>query len=809
MGLESVKSERRLCWYRNPDIMFPLLLVILGILFFADPLFSSKNFYFRDVLNFHLPLRKVMIDSYAHGVFPLWNPRVYLGQLMLANPNYMALYPTVLLNLVFPFAYAFKLHLIVHALLAGTGIFFLQRQMGITPFAAFVGSAAYQLCGNVISMLNLYNIAPCVALLPWIGWAFLRCLKQVSRARIVTFGALFSLQIVLMEPLMMQCVLWLMLAIAVICLVEAPDKREAGKSLIKVVLWGTLFAIGLSAIQVLPSLELLRNSIRGKGYNSIVLSYWSMHPADLVNTIVPNLFGNTYTLRGEMYWGEKFHYAREGYFISLYLGISVVLLALFSSFSSRRALKAVFATIALISTVFALGQFGYVYLWIGKWLPVFRFGRYPIKYMLLSSLAICVLASLGIEAVRYRQIAFHRRLFPILIAVGLVVVGLCLGISVYISSHSSVIHNIISSWLTPDQLRYKNLTGIQQQLISAFRWAGLFGLISLALLFSARFWKNSLLVAGLLAFIIVAELSAQNVRLSPLISGADFAYTSEVEEYLKPTLESGLHRVYNVEPIGFLPVARFWAPNRSVAWLYLLLRRSGEPLFGIMNGVQYSISYSIDDLNTKESDEILRQGSKLEAGSFLILLGRLNATTLLTLGEMDSPKVSFCKSFYTGSDKKLMVYRLKDPAPRAYFASKVHWAGSQEKALESLLDPKFLYQGTAILEGTGQQDIQSDVTGQVRIMNYENNSVRCAVEAGGKGYLVLVDSYYPGWSATLDGSPVAIRRANYAFRAVEVPPGKHVVEFRYRPWSFYLGFLLSGLTLAIGVTVWYRKAKIS
>jgi len=68
----------------------------------ADVLFTSKNFYFRDILNFHYPLRKVLIDSYARGEWPLWNPYVYLGQPMLANPNYMAFYPSNLFHLFLP-----------------------------------------------------------------------------------------------------------------------------------------------------------------------------------------------------------------------------------------------------------------------------------------------------------------------------------------------------------------------------------------------------------------------------------------------------------------------------------------------------------------------------------------------------------------------------------------------------------------------------------------------------------------------------------------------------------------------------------
>src|SRR5207247_7183259 len=175
-------------WRTNPDIWYPALLVVAGILFFSDPLFYSKSFYFRDILNFHYPLVKVMIESYARGEFPLWNPYVYLGQPMLANPNYVAFYPTNLFHLFLPFNYAFKLHFIVHPILGGLGLYFLQRRLGVDGLAAFGGSLVYQFSGAVLSFLNLYNIVPAVGLIPWLGWAFLGALNGSRWGRILVFG---------------------------------------------------------------------------------------------------------------------------------------------------------------------------------------------------------------------------------------------------------------------------------------------------------------------------------------------------------------------------------------------------------------------------------------------------------------------------------------------------------------------------------------------------------------------------------------------------------------------------------------------
>ena len=55
------------------------------------------------------------------------------------------------------------------------------------------------------------------------------------------------------------------------------------------------------------------------------------------------------------------------------------------------------------------------------------------------------------------------------------------------------------------------------------------------------------------------------------------------------------------------------------------------------------------------------------------------------------------------------------------------------------------------------------------------------------GYLVLTDTYYPGWQATVDGEPTEILPANHAFRAVELSAGDHTIIFEYAPLSFRLG----------------------
>ncbi len=72
------------------------------------------------------------------------------------------------------------------------------------------------------------------------------------------------------------------------------------------------------------------------------------------------------------------------------------------------------------------------------------------------------------------------------------------------------------------------------------------------------------------------------------------------------------------------------------------------------------------------------------------------------------------------------------------------------------------------------------------------------VTSDAPGYLVLTDAYYPGWSATINGSATPIQRADVMFRAVSIPAGTSAVVFEYRP-SWLTPALLIGAAAWISV----------
>ena len=83
--------------------------------------------------------------------------------------------------------------------------------------------------------------------------------------------------------------------------------------------------------------------------------------------------------------------------------------------------------------------------------------------------------------------------------------------------------------------------------------------------------------------------------------------------------------------------------------------------------------------------------------------------------------------------------------------------------------------------------------------------VRISANTSSPALLMLNDSNYPGWQATVNGKPAPMLSTDYLFRGVMIPAGKSVVEFSYRPISFKLGAIVSVLTLLALIIVVARE----
>jgi hypothetical protein len=150
------------------------------------------------------------------------------------------------------------------------------------------------------------------------------------------------------------------------------------------------------------------------------------------------------------------------------------------------------------------------------------------------------------------------------------------------------------------------------------------------------------------------------------------------------------------------------------------------------------------------------------------------------------------------ADRVLNVYENTNVMPRATLVARARVAASRGEALSLVARPDFDPRTEVVLEDTPAvpaTDADAGTpAGTVRIDRYEPERISLTADvAPPGGWLVLSEVFFPGWTATVEGAPVPIVKADAAFRAVRLEAGPHAIDFRYQPRSFRLGMTLTAV----------------
>jgi len=128
--------------------------------------------------------------------------------------------------------------------------------------------------------------------------------------------------------------------------------------------------------------------------------------------------------------------------------------------------------------------------------------------------------------------------------------------------------------------------------------------------------------------------------------------------------------------------------------------------------------------------------------------------------------------------------------------------------IDMLSDPLFIAGDTAVVEGAVDMKKQCENKGRVQILEYLPNRVVLEAESECPAFLVLSDTYYPGWKAKIDsGAEVEPLRTNYLFRGLNIPSGKHKVIFEFQPKSFRIGIIITVSAFLCGCIIFLIAFK--
>lgn len=144
------------------------------------------------------------------------------------------------------------------------------------------------------------------------------------------------------------------------------------------------------------------------------------------------------------------------------------------------------------------------------------------------------------------------------------------------------------------------------------------------------------------------------------------------------------------------------------------------------------------------------------------------------------------------SDNDVDIFESKATLPRAFMV--YDW---EVNSLNELVKKDFPQDKRIILEENPKILKQNYSKNKVEYKLYGNQKFIIEVNTDNDGMLFVSDTYYPGWKAFVDGKETKIYKADFVFRAVEVPKGKHEIEMVYKPESFINGLKISLVSLGI------------
>lgn len=716
--------------------------------------FPTKNPLITDPVLQTYPWRKTAVNYLKNLTPPLWNPYSFSGQPLLANAQSSPFQFLNILLFILPFNIAWAAIVILPTLMAAAFMYLFLRELNLSKAASALGGAVLPLSGFFVAWLTWGTIVTTAAWLPLLLLSIEKIYKRISPLWFL-ISVFSTSQIIFSGHL--QTALYVTSAAILYAIYKFKETKKI-KNLLTI-----LFSLGLglllSAVQILPTLEFISLSARNidQGFTP-GRKDWFIPIQHLIQFLAPDYFGNPTTYN---YWGI-WNYAEFVGFVGL-MPLTLVTMTIL-----KRGRHVMFFTaLLIISLALALENP------LSKIPYLFKFpfiqSLQPSRIIVLICFSLSVLAAFGLDqltATKPKKKYIFVYLIPLvmLFAVALIT---------YLKK--GIFPSVPD--LDPRYIALRNLA-----------FPILFAAASVFII-STRFIKipRKILITAIFLVTFI-DLFRFAYKFTPFSRLPAIFPTTQTIEFLKSDKEP--YRITTLD-------RRIMHPN--IAGAYQIESIDGyDPLY-LKSYAQYISVMESNNPNAEVSsfNRILTpqiQSSKL--------LNLLNVKYMVSFDEINSPDL--VKVNQEGITK---TYENKKVLPRAFFVENVIPAPNKEEEYATLLRPDFDLSTKATAEGYSYGTQPSFAKAEVS--NYSGSTLVINTESARFRPLVVTNINYPGWRAKIDGKETKIFETDAIFQLVEVPQGKHTVEFKFAPQSFYNGLYLSvaGLLLTLGSTVfiWQRK----